>query len=114
MQKLKRKPLTEQLSDTLKNLLQPVKSLLKPLDLSPRWLTMGVLIGCCLLLLVMCSGCTPRTIRPPLPPQAEPRPMPQFTGQTFRDSILWSIEVREWGMSCEADKGAIREVYRNE
>ena len=115
MQKLKRKPLLPPLADTLRNLLRPVGGLLETLSPLPRWLTMGALIGVCLLLLLTCSGCAPaRTIRPSLPPQADAREIPAFQGQTYRDVILYVIELREVAQQSEADKAVIRKVYGHE
>lgn len=99
---------------TLRNLLRPVGELLTVRVKLPKLPMTAVWIALCLLLFWMLCGCTPVKKGgsiPPLPPQADPRPMPRFTGNTFRDSILWGIEVREWGMSCEADKSVLRRVY---
>ena len=97
----------------LSNLLPPVDKLLTPRAWwppSPRMIALSVV---CLTLLLMCSGCTTtKTVRPPLPPQADARPMPRFLGSTYRDSIQYTLEVREWGMGCEADKTAIRRMYK--
>lgn len=112
MQRLKRLPLLKRLESTLGNLLKPVKGLLETLPPfgKPAWIALMLLT---VLILAMCSGCTPaKTVRPSLPPQADPREMPAYDGQTFRDAILYLIEVREWGMQCEADKSAIRQVYK--
>lgn len=113
MQKLKRLPLLRRLGNTVKNLLDSVDKRVARLGSWRHFLVMAAWTLFCLGLLLTLLGCAPQTriVRPPLPPQAEPRPMPQFTGSTYRDSILWGIEVREWGLSCEADKGVIRRVY---
>lgn len=117
MQKLKRIPLLQRLESTLKSLPRLGSKLLLRLPRLPDPLTTVVLIASCLLLLALCSGCVTKTVRTPLPPlpsQADPRPLPRFTGSTYRDSILWSIEVRESFMSCEADKSVLRKVYGRE
>lgn len=112
MQKLKRTPLTQQLNDTLRILVQRVGTLRSELGLSFAWWMMAALTVLCLLILSMLSGCTTtRVVRPPLPAQAQPRPLPPFDGRTYRDVVQYVIEVREWGMACEADKAAIRYVY---
>lgn len=113
MQKLKRKPLLQRLGSTLANLLKPVSNLLTVRVKLPKHLMTAALIGLCLLGFFLLSGCTPaKTIKPPLPPQADPRPLPRFTGSTYRELILWSIDVRESFLSCEADKAAIRRMYK--
>lgn len=114
MQKLKRKPLLPRLVSTLRNLLQPVQSLLDriPLSLSPPMT--AALIVLCLIVLLGIWGCAPRTVRPSLPPQADARPIPDFQGRTYRDALLYLIDVREGFMQCEADKAVIRKVYGHE
>lgn len=117
MQKLKRMPLLQRLGSTLATLLRPVVEQLRPRIKLPKSLTTVALIGLCILTCWLLFGCTPvKTVRsiPPLPPQADARPMPRFLGSTFRDSIMWSIEVREWGTACEADKSVLRRVYGHE
>lgn len=110
MQKLKRKPWLQPLADTLLSLLSPARGLLATLPPFGRPAAIALTV-ITVLLLVMCCGCAPRTVRPSLPPQADARPMPAYDGQTFRDAVLYLIEVREWGLACEADKHVIREVY---
>lgn len=114
MQKLKRKPLLPPLADTLRNLLDSERGL--PAILSPfgKPLMMVVLIGVFLLLYFTLSGCAPRTVRPTLPPQADAREIPAFQGQTYRDVILYVIELREVAQQSEADKAVIRKVYGHE
>lgn len=104
--------LRKQVSSTLGNLLKPAGRLLQPLGTLPRWLTTGAWIVGLVLLCWMCFGCTQtRIVRPPLPPQAEPREVPSFQGQTYRDVILYVIELKETAQASEADKAAIRRVY---
>lgn len=114
MQKLKRQPLLKRLGSTLSNLLPPVDKLLTFHVKLPKWTMTAVWTGLLLLACWMLFGCTTqtRTVRPPLPPQADARPMPRFLGSTYRDSIQYTLEVREWGMGCEADKTAIRRMYK--
>ncbi len=112
MQRLKKLPLLKQLESTLKSLPALGNKLLRALPRFPDPLTTVALIALTLLILVTCSGCAPRTVRPSLPPQADPRPMPLYDGKTYRDAFGYLIEVREWGMSCESDKAAIRDVFR--
>ena len=114
MQKLKRKPSLPPLADTLRNLLGSERGLLGILSPFGRPLVIASIILMVLTLAMCCAGCAPRTVRPSLPPQADARDMPAYDGQTFRDAILYLIEVREWGMSCEADKAVIRQVYGHE
>lgn len=113
MQRLKRLPLLQRLSSTLKTSLSPVAKLLRPQIKLPKSLTMVVSIGLLALLLWLLWGCAPQTriVRPPLPPQAEPREVPSFQGQTYRDVILYVIELKETAQASEADKAAIRRVY---
>lgn len=112
MRKLKRTPLTQQLNNTLRILMQRVATLKNALEPSFAWLMMAALIALSLVIFSMLSGCTTtRVVRPPLPAQAQPRPLPPFDGRTYRDVVQYVIEVREWGMACEADKAAIRYVY---
>lgn len=111
MQKLKRIPLSQRLANTLKTLPKLGGKLLLKLPRLPDPLTTVVLIASTLLILAMCSGCSPRMVKPTLPPQADSRQMPLYDGKTYRDAILYLIEVREWGTQCEADKAAIRRVY---
>lgn len=116
MQKLKRLPLLQRLSNTLKNSLEPVRGLVKPQIKLPKSLTTVAWIALCLLALWLLLGCAPQTriVRPPLPPQAEAREVPPFEGQTYRDVILYVIELKETAQQSEADKAAIRRVYGRE
>lgn len=113
MQRLKRPGKLRPLANMLDSLLENVRELLDRLPQLRTVLTMAALIVACLLTLSMLSGCSQRvkTVRPPLPAQADPRQMPQFHGETYRDAILYIIEVREWGLTCEADKRAIRQLW---
>lgn len=110
MQKLKRLPFTKRLESTLGSLLRRGRNLLGELPLSgkPGLIALMLLT---VLILAMCSGCSPRMVKPELPPQADARDMPPYDGQTMRDAILYLIEVREWGMACESDKSVIRHVW---
>lgn len=115
MQKLKRLPLLKQLENMLSNLLPSVLTLPSLLSELPRFLKKAALIVLCLLLLWMLFGCTAtRTVRPPLPPQADARQINDFHGRTHRDVMRYAIEMREGFMSCEADKASIRSLYKNE
>lgn len=111
MQKLKRIPLLQRLESTLRSLPKLGSKLLARLPRLPDPVMTVALIATTLVILAMCSGCSPRVVKPSLPAQADARPMPVYEGRTYRDAILYLIEVREWGMSCEADKAAIRRVY---
>lgn len=108
MQKLKRLPLLRRLAGTVGRLRDSVLNLLERLDLSRNWLMTAVLIVTLILLL---CGCSPRTVKPDLPAQADARAVPEFDGQTYRDVLLYLIELREMAYSCEIDKASIREVY---
>lgn len=112
MPKTRRKPLQRRLGDMLDSLLNRASRLAASLPRLPDPVTTVALIVGLLLMCWALSGCSPRvqTVKPVLPPQAEARPMPAFTGDTYRDAILYLIEVREWGMACEYDKDAIRSV----
>ena len=114
MQKLKRRPLLQRLGDTLENLRQRALLPLWRLGISPRLVMTAALIGLFLMGCLALSGCAPRTVRPTLPPQADPRPVPQFQGKTYRDVILYVIELKESCQASEADKAAIRRVYAND
>ena len=114
MQKLKKKPLLQRVENTVENLLASANKPLALLAVLPKPLVTIVLIALCLLFFSLLCGCSPRMVKPTLPPQAEPREMPVFAGKTNRDTVLYAIEVREWGLSCEADKAAIRKVYGHE
>ena len=111
MQKLKRSPLLQRLDSTLKNLSKRADKLLDRLPLSNNSLKTIAWIVACLLALSMLSGCAPRTVKPTLPSQIDPRPIPDFEGQTYRDVILYVIDMREGFQSCEADKNAIRGLF---
>ena len=114
MQKLKKPGLLSRIESTLQPLLLRVSHTLTPLGGLRRVLTTGALIVGCLLILALLLGCHPRIVRPTLPAQADPRPMPQFLGTTFREALIHIPELREWGNACEADKTAIREAFSNE
>lgn len=113
MQKLKRKTWRMRLGNILETSRQSLQMLgVTPRELRPLLRT-AALIVLFLLIFSALSGCTTvKTVKPPMPPQAQARPLPPFHGQTYRDAILYLIEVREWGMSCEADKSAIRRMYK--
>lgn len=111
MQRLKRKPLLMQLASTLRNLTGSASKLLPPLVRWPTWLTTLALIVCFLLALSLASGCSPRIVRPPLPPQAEARVIPTFDGKTWRDVLYYVVELRQTCQASEADKSAIRYLY---
>jgi hypothetical protein len=114
MQKLKRPDLSSRIESTLRSLLRPVVGSLKQLAVSGKVLKMAALIVIILMICVATSGCQPRTVRPSLPAQADPRPMPKFRGTTYRDALVHIPELREWGTACEADKAVIREMFSNE
>lgn len=109
---------------TLYDLLKPIRStvtkltgsaakLVSPLSLSPGFKVAAGIVMLVIVLLMLC-GCSTasRTVRPPLPPQAQPRTVPDFTGRTHRDILLHAIEVKEGWLSCEQDKRSIRELYK--
>ena len=112
MQNLKKESLTKQLGWLLDNLLSPVKRLTERLAPSRTFLTMIALVVLSLLVLSMLSGCA--TASRSVPPQLDPRPMPPFNGQTYRDALIHIPELREWGMSCEADKAASRKALTDD
>lgn len=114
MQKLKKPDLLSRIESTLQHLQQPVRGTLIWLESYWKPLTTAALIFLFLLLFATLSGCQPAIVRPTLPAQAEPRPMPQFHAKTFREALIHIPELREWGTQCEADKEAIRQVFRNE
>ncbi len=105
-------PLLKRASDTLKSLLAPVKKLLDTSPLSPIFLMMAVSILFCLLLLSGCS--TTKTVKPTLPAEAQPRSAPKFHGKTYRDAMKYVAELKEYGRQCEADKAAIRYVFKEQ
>lgn len=113
MQRLKRLPLLKRLASSAQNLIGSVSNRLENLQPFGKLATI-VWIAVLILLLIVLCGCSPRTVKPSLPAQAQAREMPTYDGQTYRDAILYLIEVREWGMSCESDKAAIRSVFKNE
>lgn len=110
MQKLKRPDLSQRVGNILGSLKSYVGNLLPLAKPWPRSLTMIACLVLFLLVLSMCSGCQPRVIRPDLPPQADPRPLPPFNGKTYRDALHYIPEIRESFLSCEQDKRTIREV----
>lgn len=112
MQRLKRKPLRMQLVSIFENLTGSVDKLLRRTDQWQAWQMMLALTGALALVLLLLSACSPRIVRPPLPPQAEARVIPTFDGKTWRDVLYYVVELRETCMSSEADKAAIRYVYR--
>lgn len=113
MQKLKRKPLLMRLGSTVKTLLDSVDRRVERLGPFPQFLGMLAWMLLCLGLLLTLFGCTTtRTVRPPLPPQAEARELPSFQGKTYRDVILYVIELKEAAQQSEADKAAIRRLYK--
>lgn len=107
MQRLKRLGLTKQLEWLTSGLLKPLTQISVRLAPSRALLVTIALIVLCLLMFLLLSGCANQPSRS-LPAQAEPRPMPQFKGRTHRDALMHIPELRQWGMSCEADKEAIR------
>lgn len=114
MQKLKRPGLSSRIVGTLVRLQQPVRRMLTLLEIY-RWpLTTAALMFFFLLILATLSGCQAQVVRPTLPAQAEPRPMPEFKGRTYRDALIHIPELREWGTACEADKTAIREAFSDD
>lgn len=109
MQKLKRKPLSQLLGNTLGSLLTPVNKLLDRLPVSPSFVTTAALI---VILAMLLLGCSPaKTVKPTLPPQADAREVTVFSGRTHRDVMLYSVQLREGWLSCESDKAAIRSVF---
>lgn len=104
----------KRLESTLRNLIGRVVRQIDGLGSSFGYLTTVVWTAIFLLALaICCSGCAPqiRTVRPPLPPQAQAREVPSFQGQTYRDVILYVIQLKEVAQQSEADKAAIRRVY---
>lgn len=114
MQKLKRPDLSSRIESTLQSLLRPVTGTLRSLPSFGPIPKMAVCLGLCLLIFLMLSGCQPKVVRPELPAQADPRPMPSFKGTTYRDALIHIPELREWGTACEADKAVIRRMYGDE
>ncbi len=113
MQKLKRQPFSRQVESMLQQLERIVGKLLLRLDPSPGWMKTLVWISILALALSLCSvtACTPQMVRPQLPAQADPRPVPLFEGRTHRDVIYYVIELRETLQNCEADKQSIRSLF---
>lgn len=64
-----------------------------------------------LCLLVPMTGCAtrpmPHPALPPLPMLA-PRPIPEWSGRTYRDLLVYSTRLREAAQASEADKAAAR------
>lgn len=114
MQKLKEPDLLSRIGSILGSLQGFVSNRLLPVRLWPKFPMMIALAVTCLLLLLMCSGCQPRTVRPELPHQADPRPLPPFNGKTYRDALQYIPELREAFLACEADKRTIRKVMEGE
>ncbi len=112
MQRLKRLPLLRRLENTLDSLTRHVETLTAELGSWSKPLMMGASIVTCLLILSMCSGCSPKIVKPQLPPQADARSVPAFTGRTHRDVILYVLELRQSCLASEADKAAIRQVFK--
>lgn len=114
MQKLKKPGLLSRIGSTLGYLQTHVRRTLILLESYWKLLTTAALIFLFLLLFATLSGCSQKVVRPTLPSQADPRPMPPFHGTTFRDALIHIPELREWGTQCEADKAVIREAYSDE
>lgn len=105
-------PSLKQASGTLKSLLAPVKKLLSNPPLSPMFLMTAALMLFFLLVLSACS--TTKTAKPTLPAEAQPRTAPKWHGKTYRDAMKYVAELKEYGRQCEADKAAIRYVFKEE
>lgn len=114
MQKLKRPGLSSRIVGTLARLQTPVRKTLTLLESYWKPLTTAALIFLFLLLCASLCACSPKVVRPTLPAQADPRPMPPFNGTTFREALIHIPELREWGTQCEADKTAIREAFSDD
>ncbi len=114
MQKLKRPALSKRLGSLLSSLQSHGNRLIERLGLWPPFLMTIASAVACLLLLSTLSGCQPRVVRPSLPQQADPRPLPEFKGKTYRDALLHIPELRESFLACEADKAAIRKAMSDE
>ena len=114
MQKLKRPGLSSRIASTLARLQPPVRKTLTLLESYWKPLTTAALIFLFLLLCASLCACGTKVVRPTLPAQADPRPMPPFNGTTFREALIHIPELREWGTSCEADKEVIRQVFGDE
>lgn len=108
MQRTKLLDSLKPLGSTLASLLRPVGKLLRLPKMLPRSLMTAALIATFLVICFCLSACNPKIVRPSLPPQADPRPVPAFNGRTYRDVILYVIELRESCQASEADKAAIR------
>lgn len=105
-------PLLKQASGTLKSLLAPA---LKRLDRSPLFLPSLMMAALMLFFLLTLSGCsTTKTVKPTLPAEAQPRTAPKFHGKTYRDAMKYVAELKEYGLQCEADKEAIRYVFKEQ
>lgn len=81
---------------------------------SVRCRTMAVSIALCLAILSTGCSTTPPVIvepaRPQTLPSLEPRPVPDFTGMTYRDLIIYAARLREAALASEADKAAARKA----
>lgn len=114
MQKLKKPERLRQLVLLVESLPLLALRLTERFGISPRSLTMIASAVIFLVLLSTLSGCAPRVVKPSLPAQADPRPMPKFKGKTYRDALMHIPELREAFLSCEADKLAIRKALTDE
>lgn len=110
MPRLKLRNLLKPRNGRRDNLLTRIGALLKGLLSLPKWLMTAVSIGIILLILALLLGCAKRVVkvRPLLPPQSAPRPIPSYQGQTYRDVIQHAIDLRRVAEACEIDKGVWR------
>lgn len=114
MQKLKKPGPWKRLASLRSGSPQPDSRLTDRLGFWPLSLMMIASVVGFLLVLSMLSGCQARVVKPSLPQQADPRPLPEFKGETYRDALLYIPELRESFLSCEADKEAIRKAMSDE
>ena len=114
MQKLKKSGPSKRIESLLSASRMRANRLTDRLGFLPLSLMTIVSLAGFLLVLSMLSGCQPRTVRPSLPQQADPRPLPEFKGKTYRDALMYIPELRESFMACEADKEVIRKAMSDE
>jgi hypothetical protein len=77
-------------------------------------LTMAALIGVFLMTLAGCSATVekpvPVVIRFQVPASLEPREVPGWTGETYRDLLDYTLQLQEAAAASEADKRAARKA----
>lgn len=77
-------------------------------------LTTAALTALCLMALTSCSATVekpvPVVVRFQVPASLEPREVPGWDGETYRDLLDYTLQLQEAAAACEADKRAARKA----